>query len=223
MLGLVIGLANISAEKYLEILRETAGQLRKYSEWFLGKELLSKAVSDHSALVMQSQTRTVLFMDIRGFTKWNEPESPGEVVAMLNSYYEAAEKIWTKYAFVKTKLTADEVMIVFPSAEIAVKAAMEICIEANAVLSPHGLSAGIGLHLGHLVEGLLGSKELKMYDVIGDTVNTSKRICNTAKGNEILISQTVFAELGNHAAVREPHQISVKGKAEPLTVYALNV
>ncbi|MEK7449066.1 MAG: adenylate/guanylate cyclase domain-containing protein [Planctomycetota bacterium] len=230
LFGVVIGLANIYASHYFIILQETAAQLKKYSEWLFGREILSKAVPDHGVLALQSQNRTVFFMDIRGFTAWSESQPPEKVVAMLNTYYETAERIWTKYPFVKIKFSGDEIMIVFPSAETAARAAVEISKETGKILKLYGLRTGIGLHSGRLVEGLIGSRDVKIYDVIGDTVNTAKRICDAAGPDEVLISQNVYTELGASAspdiigANGLPAQtISVKGKIEPLTLYLLLV
>ncbi len=221
LLGLMVGFAHVTALSYLTILRQTASQLRLYSEWLFGRDLLSRAVTDPASLSLRRRERTVLFMDIRGFTQWSETQPPEKVVAMLNAYFEAAERVWSDSSAIKTKFTGDEVMIVFPTERAAAEAALELRRQIGPYLKQYRLSAGIGLHSGPLVEGLLGSKEVKGYDVIGDTVNTAQRLCDAAAGGEILISQAVFAALGRPASVLEPRQIMVKGKSEPLIVYPL--
>lgn len=221
LFGLMLGFANLTAQSYLTILRRTASQLRLYSEWLLGRDLLSGAVIDPDSLTMQRQERTLLFMDIRGFTQWSEAQPPEKVVHMLNAYFETAERIWSSSLAIKTKHTADEIMIVFPDELTAAGVAIELRKEVGNFLRRYELSVGIGLHSGPLVEGLLGSQEVKGYDVIGDTVNTAKRLCEAAAGGEILISEQVYSALGNAAAAGESSQITVKGKTEPLTVYSL--
>ncbi|MDH4162226.1 MAG: hypothetical protein OEW15_05990 [Nitrospirota bacterium] len=71
------------------------------------------------------------------------------------------------------------------------------------------------------MEGLIGSSEVKGYDVIGDTVNTAKRICDKASGGEVLLSENSKRLLEGGADFGEPVQIAAKGKAELLTVYKL--
>lgn len=222
LLGLIIGLANVTATRYLATLRETAAQLRRYSEWLLGRDLLSRAVMDPGALTMQRQVRTVVFMDIRGFTRWCERQSPETVVSMLNAYYETAERVWSDSPAIKVKLSADEVMAVFPTAQAAAQAALTMCQQVAEFLGPYGLAAGIGLNSGPLVEGLLGSRDMKGYDVLGDTVNTAKRLCDVAAGEEILVSQPTYAALGDRAIVQEAREVTVKGKRDPLVVYPLH-
>jgi class 3 adenylate cyclase len=220
LLGLVIGFANITATNYLSMLRDTARKLRKYSEWFFGRELLSQAVIDSSVLTLQRRERTILFMDIRGFTSWSETKTPEEVVTMLNAYFETAEKLWTHSAkVIKVKHTADEIMAVFLTAENAIYTALQLCEGISNFLNTYGLSAGIGIHCGQLVEGLIGSTDVKTYDIIGDTVNTGKRICDKAAGGEILISQECYTKLSDVIHVFEPKLIDAKGKSEALQVY----
>jgi class 3 adenylate cyclase len=63
--------------------------------------------------------------------------------------------------------------------------------------------------------------EAKFYDVVGDTVNTAKRIENAAERCEVLISEAAQRALGNAAIVGTARQLVVKGKDEPVVVYPL--
>jgi class 3 adenylate cyclase len=90
------------------------------------------------------------------------------------------------------------------------------------VLARHDLSAGTGLHWGPLMEGAMGGRDVKAYDVIGDTVNTAKRLCDQAKGNEILVSAQLLAALGEDARPDASRRVRVKGKEQALEVYPLS-
>ena len=219
LLGLVIGFTSVLANRYLSLLQQTAAQLRKYSEWLLGKSLLLMAITDSATLSLKRQERTVLFMDIRGFTAWSENRSPETVVNMLNDYFEAAEKIWKESEVIKTKHTADEIMAIFPDEKSAVQSGFQLKQLMQSFLKGYDLSAGMGVHRGLLVEGLIGSEEVKTYDVIGDTVNTAKRICDQAAGDEILISEAVFDHIKEGVSVAESKSLTAKGKKEPIKVY----
>jgi class 3 adenylate cyclase len=140
---------------------------------------------------------------------------------MLNAYFETAERVWSRCQAIKAKLAADGIMAVFPSAYDAVCAAQDMRQEVGKLLQAYGLQAGIGVHAGPLVEGILGSSDVKGYDVIGDTVNTARRLCDAAAGGEILLSPSVVGALGPELRVVETREITVKGKEQPLRVAVL--
>jgi class 3 adenylate cyclase len=221
LLGLNIGLASLTAERYLRLLRETSARLKTYSEWLLGRDLLGQLIADPSALQLKRLDRTILFMDIRGFTSWSEARTPEEVVNMLNRYYQIAEATLNQHNVIKFKFSADEVMAIFPCVDDGLHACLKLRLQTTQFLGRHGLGVGIGLHTGQMVEGLLGSKDIKFYDVIGDTVNTAKRIESKAGAGEVLISEAVRIALGHTFRVGPKRQVTVKGKDEPIIIYPL--
>jgi adenylate cyclase len=69
---------------------------------------------------------------------------------------------------------------------------------------------------------LIGSKNLKLYDIIGDTVNTAKRICDQAKGDELLITEAVYRDLDEKKIVTlDSRSLIAKGKSEPVSVFSI--
>lgn len=211
LLGVLLGFADLAARRSLQALRTLAGQLGRYSSWSLGRALLDQAIGDESALALARRNRAVLFMDLRGFTAWSETASPERVVDMLNGYYRQAERVLGASQPVKIKYTADEVLAVFATAEQAVAAGRALLQQMPPFLATCRLGAGIGVHAGPVVEGVLGGDDAKAYDVIGDTVNTAQRLCDAAAAGEMLVS----AAAGGLPLVRE---VSMKGKALPMAV-----
>ncbi len=220
LIGFSNGLANLTAERYLQNLRQMSAQLRTYSEWLLGRNLLSQIILSPDSLHITRRERTILFMDIRGFTAWSELHQPEEVVMLLDEYYRQSEAIITFYSPIKFKFSADEVMVVFPTAQAAVHAALELRRQIHPLLAENQLGAGIGLESGPVVEGLLGSTNVRFYDAIGDTVNTAKRIENAAQAGQVLISEHVCEQVAT-VKLGAKTKIRVKGKAQPITVYDL--
>jgi class 3 adenylate cyclase len=196
-------------------------QLRKYTAWLFGRTLFSHAVGTPGALGLSRQERTILFADIRGFTRWSERHQPEEAVAMLNHYFETAERIWKNSSVIKTEYAGDEIMGVFPAAPEAVQVAERLRVELGALLNELGLGIGIGLHTGPVIEGLMGGVEVKAYRFVGDTVNTAKRISSEAQPGQVLLSESTFLQSGAVAVVDAPFEMSAKGKAEPLNVRPL--
>ncbi|MFA5914657.1 MAG: adenylate/guanylate cyclase domain-containing protein [Burkholderiales bacterium] len=221
ILGITVGLAALSEHGYLALLRETSTQLQRYSEWLLGKDLLERVIANPEALTLVRRERAILFMDIRGFTAWSERCSPETVVQALNGYYQAAEPVMWRHGAIKLKFSADEILAVFAEPRHAAACAQELRECTRQALSSWGLGAGIGVHSGPVVEGLLGSAGIKGYDVIGDTVNTAKRIEGAAGGGEVLVSDAVRAGLDPAAALGERRELLAKGKEMPIWVYPL--
>jgi class 3 adenylate cyclase len=220
-LGLLVGLVNTLMRRSLRILRETAGELRRFSEWAWGKDLVARAIADKEAFALRRRERGVVFIDIRGFTAWSERQSPELVVEMLNRYYSALEAALRDRHPVKTKYSADEAMVVFGSAAEALASAGALRDAGRRVLAQSGLSAGVGVHCGPTVEGLLGSADVKLYDVIGDTVNIAKRLCDQAGPGEILASRECATAAGLEATAADTRPLRVKGKSEPIQVCVL--
>ena len=219
--GLALGLSQAADRRHLAQLRATAGQLQEYSEWLLGRTLLTRAVSDRTALKPRRVERALLFMDIRGFTKWSEPRQPEEVLQMLAGFYVASEHSWSPFKPLKVKLTADEVFLVFEDPMQAARAALIMRDAVEQYLEPFALGAGIGLHFGPVIEGLLGAQRVRQFDVIGDTVNTAKRICDNTAAGEVLISYQSHCTNPNRLGVAPMTETRAKGKSSALILAPL--
>jgi class 3 adenylate cyclase len=116
------------------------------------------------------------------------------------------------------KYTADEVMAFFADVADAVVTTCKMHIRCSEELAEFGLAVGTGVNMGLVVEGLLGSAELKRYEIIGDTVNTAKRICSAAACGEFLLSEEVFMKAGGLLTLQETREIDAKGKSVSLKV-----
>jgi len=218
LLGLVIGFANITSAKYLGILQSTARTMKTFSEWFLGGDLLNDALNNDQTLNLKREERIVVFIDIRGFTAWSEHRTPEEVVGMLNKYFEISEDCWSDDNIIKIKYTGDEVMAVCKDKTIALSDTLKAANDLDVYLATFGLSAGVGVHAGLLVEGMIGGSEVKAYDVIGDTVNTAKRICDTSAGKQVYVSESTLTGVREHFEILSKVDINVKGKANSIAV-----
>ncbi len=221
LLGMLLGIREAQTEQYLALLRALAGRLRQVSEWSLSPDLLAQTVQDSQALAQRRVERAILFADIRGFTSWSEDKEPEVVVNMLNEFYEWAEKIIVSQEGMKPHFIGDEVMTWFTDATQAVNTAVLLRDTLQAKLRPFGLSVGVGLHFGPVVEGLLGSASTRSYDIIGDAVNTTSRVMAAAEPGELLVSDTLARLVPQQFTPARTRQIQAKGKRDLLTVYCL--
>ncbi|TDQ81497.1 CHASE2 domain-containing sensor protein [Dongia mobilis] len=84
------------------------------------------------------------------------------------------------------------------------------------------INMGIGINTGECVVGNMGSRLRFDYSVLGDAVNVAARLESQSSnyGVDIVISESTYAEASDFAAI-EIDRIIVKGKSEPIRIYAL--
>lgn len=195
---------------------------------YLKPELVEEIVKNPDTALesLKGTTRiaTVLFADIRGFTSFCEKRSPVEVVKVLNTIFErATEAIFSEDGMID-KFIGDGIMVLFnvpydqeDHADRAVRAAIKIMKTLKEMNL--GLSFGIGINTGEVVAGNIGSSKRMDYTAIGDTVNTSSRICSVAGPEEILISETTKSSLRGSFELEEAGERNLKGKSGMVKVY----
>jgi adenylate cyclase len=176
----------------------------------------------------QRKTVTLLFSDIRGFTSMSETMDAEEVVEMLNLVLDLQTRIIRENQGDIDKFVGDEVVAVFDTdgmCQYAVKSAREIQSEMaklNKTRQKEGKNpvyVGIGINVGEVVVGSIGSHDRMDYTVIGDNVNLTARLCSYAKAGEIVISKNVYVRLPKKGGIKALDKITVKGKAKPVEVY----
>jgi class 3 adenylate cyclase len=176
---------------------------------------------------------TVLFSDIRSYTRLSERMSPGEVIAFLNAYFSHMVPAVEKHQGLVYQFVGDAIMAVFNAplatpdhATLAVKAGLEMlkALERfNAGRSGEPVRMGIGVHSGPVVAGIIGSQDRMEYRVVGDTVNLAARVEGLTKklGAPLIISQATRQRLSLEFALRDLSTHAVKGRQEPVRVFAV--
>ena len=149
---------------------------------------------------------SVLFADLRGFTRHAEGQDPEALVHTLNRYLAVATGAVAEFGGTLDKFMGDGVMVLFNAPEDqpdhalrAVQAALLIQRRMRRLHRRSGreLRFGIGVNTGDVVVGNIGSTTALNYTAIGDAVNVAKRLQERARGGQVLISGPT------HALVRE--------------------
>ncbi len=83
------------------------------------------------------------------------------------------------------------------------------------------LNFRIAVHSGEAVVGLVGTKDRLDYTIIGDTVNTAKRIQENGTPGKVIISDVVYQAVKEAVIVSPLEAMHVKGKVQPVTVHEL--
>jgi class 3 adenylate cyclase len=174
---------------------------------------------------------TVLFSDIRNFTRLSEGMTPEENFMFVNSYYSVMGPVVRKNHGFVDKYIGDGMMALFDRTDDAVNAAVEMLAklkEYNLKTSrerPEPLRIGIGLHKGKLRLGTVGELNRMDGTVISDAVNLASRIEGLTKlyGAQILITETIYrsVEEVDKYHIRLMDKVKVSGRQEPVTIYEI--
>ena len=182
-----------------------------------------------------SQTITILFADIRGFTRISEHAAPEKIVSLLNRYFSAMTDIIFAHGGTLDKYLGDGLMALFGAptttpddASNALNAAVAMqrrMLGINRELRDEGfpeIGVGMGLHTGEVIVGYVGSERRSEYTAIGDTVNTSSRLESNARGGEILISDATAQAAHSRYKLQPREPITVKNRQQPVKLWEVD-
>ena len=184
------------------------------------------------------QDVTLLFSDLRGFTKMSEDQLPYDVVFLLNQFLGNMSQAIEDSGGYIDKFMGDGIMAIFgmdrpveEGAKDALKAARAmsgVLDSLNVSLAdelPSRLNIGIGIHTGGAILGRIGvasaSGAGERITALGDTVNTASRLESSTKELQaqlVVSEQTLLAADYDLPSALES-SITVKGKVKPLRVF----
>lgn len=203
---------------------------------YVAKPVVEKILKNPEILHLKGEKRTVsvLFVDMRGFTKYAESSPPEEVLETLNLYFDKIIDAIFEYEGTLDKFMGDCVMAVFGAPLDqenhylrACKCALKIRDEVKKLNQTRIkenkpiLYSGIAINTGDAVAGNIGSEKRTEYTVIGDTVNIAFRLQQICHPEQVLISETVYQYIKNDANVSGSFETAIKGRTKPVKVYEL--
>ena len=202
---------------------------------YVPPELVDEMVKDPDAYNMQATNRelTVMFCDMRGFTKMSEHMEPLQLQELLNGVFTRLTGIIRANRGTIDKYMGDCVMAFWGApvdiadhAELAVKSALEMANVVRDINAEHRarnlpeIGIGIGLNTGMMCVGDMGSNIRRAYTVIGDAVNLGSRLEGLSKayGVDIVVSDST-RKLAPHYTWQELDRVRVKGKDVAVAIY----
>ena len=203
---------------------------------FVNKSIAELVINREVKIGGERKEVAVFFSDIRSFTQISESLEPEEVVEFLNQYITRMVSCINRTKGVVDKYIGDAIMAIWGApvssgddAFNAVNAALlmrDQLIEFNSDRGTEkkpAIKIGCGIHYGPVLAGQIGSEEKMEYTVIGDTVNLASRIesLNKAFGTDILVSEETAERVKDRFRMVPMRKITVKGKSEPLQIYAV--
>jgi adenylate cyclase len=168
---------------------------------------------------------TVAFVDIRGFTTFAERSTAREAVDYLNAFFEAAVPVVERHGGSVNKFLGDGILGVFGAPEpLPDHADRALAASADMLAAVEGsFRIGIGLNSGLVLVGTIGGGGRSELGVVGDPVNVAARVQDATRdlGEPLLLTEATRCLLERGAEDVEPRgRLALKGKAEPVAVYA---
>lgn len=208
-------------------LREKEMITRAFSR-YVAREVVDEILKDPEQITVTGARRdvTVLFCDVRGFTRTAATLSPEEVVELLNDFYGLMIETTFKHDGTLDKFLGDGVMAVFGAplyrpdhtlmaarTALAMQAGIRELSARRLAAGKTPLAIGIGLNAGEVVAGTVGTDARMEYTVIGDSVNLAARLEARAEAGQVLVTAETYARLAGAVRGRPLGRFDMKGTA----------
>lgn len=219
-------------------LKRSKAEIQKIQRMFgryVHPTVVQQLISDPRALNLGGETKeiSIIFADIRGYTRLSESMAPEQMMNLLNKYMEIMGKaIWDEEGTL-TAFIGDALMAIFnaplPQEDHALRAVraawkMRLAVQEYQRTLPQQqhISFGFGVNTGIAVVGNLGSEgRMQNYTAIGDSVNVAARLQSNVSDNNILLNHSTFVRVRQHVIVAQLPPLYVKNKSTPLDVWNL--
>jgi adenylate cyclase len=227
--------ARITASLEKKRLRD---QQRELISKFATKEVADDLLTSGFVLGGKHVDASAMFCDIRSFTTIAEAREPTETIELLNDYYTLMMDAINGEGGIVNQMVGDGLMAIFgapvPSEdhrERAVLAAgqmvelIRLFNDEQAAQGKVQIQIGVGIASGQVVAGYTGTQHRATYTCVGDTVNVAARLESHTKvvNRPILIDESTRHGLGDGIALEAQGELLMKGKTEPVKVYAVVV
>jgi adenylate cyclase len=232
----------LAAEQLAEEVRRRElirAAFRRYISPKLADQILANPEL-RDAMLAGTQMRAhaaVMFADMRGFTSISERLKPSEVVELLNEFFALLTDITFQYDGTVFNMAGDSLLVGFgvpveqtDGAERAIQAARLMLEKFTGLAERWKLRCGvetglgIGINVGEVIAGNVGSPSYMSYTIIGDTVNIASRLGQRARAGEMLFSDAVKHVLDEHGvdigALPLPSLV-LRGRSNPIDIFCV--
>jgi adenylate cyclase len=211
-------------------------QQRELFHKFATAEVAEELLATGFALGGKHVDATVMFSDIRGFTRLAESLSPAETIELLNSYYTLMFDAIVSQGGVVNQIVGDGLMALFgaplPCEDHpmrAVQAGLEMLElvagfeREQAARGKPVIKVGIGIASGQVIAGYTGTERRVTYTCVGDTVVVGAHLEQHTKvlGRPLLIDEQTRAALSNAIRVEDHGLVQFKSRVQPVRVFSV--
>jgi adenylate cyclase len=209
-------------------------RIRERFRRYVGPKVMERmlAMPERDFLKGERAVLTVLFTDLRGFTRISSRVPPDVLVEMLNSHLGAMTEIVLAHEGTLDKFVADQVVAIlgaplhYPDHALrAVRAAVDMQAAHKKLIAywaDRGYPLppmGVGISTGEMVVGNIGCELQLDYTVIGAEVNLASRLCDVAQADQILLADSTYQQVAEHVHARRTPALSLDNIQEPVHAY----
>lgn len=198
---------------------------------FVSPQVLESILNAKDELSLSSEKRKValLFSDIRNFTGFCEALSPETIVSYLNEYFTEMVNVIFSHNGTIDKFVGDAIFALFGApkpVDNSENRAVESAIQMQRTLKSmknqwisSNFTMGIGINVGDVVVGNIGSMKHMDYTAIGDEVNVAARLQSIAKPYQILVSKSIYDATKSEFKYQHLGNVHVKGKKNEIEIF----
>jgi adenylate cyclase len=227
---------------FVSLLARLKLQLQK-TDYFLklerAQQMLTRYLSPRVASVALEYSQTkeipapvecqvaICFTDIRGFTALSETMDPGQLFSAVSGSLKRQVELVYKYGGYIDKFNGDGIMAVFDGENMVLNSclcALGILEDASSTTAgEEKFPIGIGIHVGRVMMGNIGSPDHLDYSVIGPAVNLAARLCGWAQGETIIVSGSVRDAVKPEAGLSflDRREVEIRGVKGSVQIFRL--
>ena len=227
---------NRELERLLNHANTQLEQLQTHFGRFTPGEVIEHLTEPDGKFAARMRSVTVLFADLKDFTKMCDNRDPAEIVTILNGYFQCMSEALVDHHGQVTELMGDGMLALFGAltsnpwqvqdavmGALAMREALNKYNEELRVRSLPELSFGIGIHQGEVLAGVMGNYELSKFGVVGDAINVASRVEALTRelDADLLITEEVRTQLDNRFVLKKMPAVKIKGKKDPIVTYTV--
>jgi len=216
---------------------ETSRQERRTRDIFsryVSSQIVERMLAQSAPVTLSGERRviTVLFSDIRGFSRLSQEMSPDAVVGTLNEYFTLMVDLVFQYGGTIDKFLGDGLMVLFGAplalgdeafrAVQAAQAMQRSLADLNAQRATRAqppLAIGIGIDSGEAVTGNIGSPKRLEYTAIGVVVNNASHLSKLSGPGETLITPSTLSLVQGRVSAEPWRSVVLRGSDVETQIY----
>jgi|GEM_PF-2174466 class 3 adenylate cyclase len=219
---------------YVELQKEEHSRTKELFGKYVSETVARRILEERNHVNFSGEKRrcTVLFSDIRGFTRMVKELGPEQVVHTLNEYFATMIDIIFQFDGTINKFIGDAVVVLYGApvalgdeALRAVKTAQQMHLAlrdmnaARAAIGKPPIHIGIGIDTGDVVVGNVGSPRRLEYTAIGAPVNNANYLGTIAPADVVYISENAYREIAGQVPVKPWQRVQLKAGTGEVMVY----